>query len=181
MKKMLFCSKNIFKMLYLLGFMGVGKTTIAEHLSAKYNINFIDTDNEIRKITNKSISENFKKYGENNFRELERKILKSISKNNIVSCGGGLPIYKDNMKFIKKSGVSIYLKSSEDEIFFRLAQNIGDRPLIQNKSPKELRFFIKETLSKREIFYKMADYTIEIDHQSRESVLRKINSLSISI
>lgn len=171
----------IIEMLYLIGFMGVGKTTIGEHLSIKHNINFIDTDKEIRKITNNNISENFEKYGENNFRELERLVLKTISKKNIVACGGGLPMYKDNMKFIKQSGASIYLKASEDEIFVRLSGKLEDRPLIQNKSDKDLKYFIKETLAKREKFYTMADYTIETSHLSKESVLREIDSLLLTI
>ena len=157
--------------------MGVGKTTIGEYLSVQHNINFFDTDKEIQKTTNYSISEYFEKYGEKNFRELERKILKNIPKNNIVSCGGGLPSYKDNMKFIKKCGVSIFLQASEDDIFIRLSEKKEDRPLIKNKSNKELKCFIKETLAKREKFYETADHTIDTSHHSKESVLRKINSL----
>ena len=181
MKKLLFCNQIIDKMLYLIGFMGVGKTTIGEQLAAKHNVNFIDTDKEIEKITNNSISDIFKKDGENHFRKLETITLKTIAENNIVACGGGLPVYNNNMNLIKKSGVSIYLKASEAEIFIRLSNNSENRPLIQNKSGEELRGFIKETLGKREKFYAMADYTIDTSNLSEEDVLRKINSLSLSI
>ena len=172
---------NLQIMLYLIGFMGVGKTTIGEQLAAKHNVNFFDTDKEIEKITNNSISDIFQKDGGNHFRKLETVTLKTITENNIVACGGGLPVYNNNMNLIKKSGVSIYLKASEDEIFIRLSNNSENRPLIQKKSDEDLRDFIKETLGKREKFYAMADYTIDTSNLSEKDVLRKINSLSLSI
>ena len=168
-------------MLYLIGFIGVGKTTIGKQLSEQHNTNLIDTDKEIEKATNSSISDIFQKNGEKYFRELETIFLKQIPKNNIVACGGGLPIYNNNICFIKKSGESIYLKASKDEIFIRLSENLNNRPLIKNKSNNELRNFIGETLKKRERIYKMADYTIETSNLSEEDVLRKINTLPISI
>ena len=181
MKKLLFCNQIIDQMIYLIGFMGVGKTTIGKQLAAKHNVNFIDTDKEIEKITNHNISDIFQKDGENHFRKLETVTLKTIAENNIVACGGGLPVYNNNINFIKKSGVSIYLKASQDEIFIRLSNNSKNRPLIQNKSNEDLRNFIKVTLEKRETFYAMADYTIDTSNLSEEDVLRKINSLSLSI
>ena len=98
-----------------------------------------------------------------------------------MACGGGLPIFHNNMKVIKKSGVSIYLKASEGEIFIRLSNPPKIRPLLQNKSDKDLRIFIKETLIQREKFYSMADYTIDTSNLSEKDVLRKINSLPISL
>ena len=168
-------------MLYLIGFMGVGKTTIGEQLAVQHIINFVDTDKVVERISNNSVLDIFKNDGENQFRELETSILRAISGNNIVACGGGLPIYNKNMDFIKNSGVSIYLKASERELFVRLSKNQKERPLIQNKSSRELRVFIKETLEKREPFYAMADYTIETGDLLEGDILRKINSLPIPI
>ena len=104
-----------------------------------------------------------------------------IPKSSVVACGGGLPVYNNNMNFIKKSGVSIYLKACEEEIFNRLSKSSENRPLIQNKSDKDLRSFIKETLAKREKFYAMADYTIDTNNLSEKEVLGKINSLPVTI
>jgi shikimate kinase len=168
-------------MLYLIGFMGVGKTTIGEQLAKQHNVNFIDIDKEIEATTNNSILNIFQKDGENHFRKLETATLKTISKNNIVACGGGLPVYNNNMDFIKKSGISIYLKASKNEIFIRLSDNSKNRPLIRNKSDEDLRDFIKETLTEREKFYSMANYTIETSNLSEKAVLRKINSLPLAI
>lgn len=168
-------------MLYLIGFMGVGKTTIGEQLATQHNINFIDTDKEIEKATNDKISEIFRKNGEDYFRELESRILKKISKDTIVACGGGVPLYNKNMEFIAESGISIYLKASEENIFIRLSENPRNRPLIQDKKNESLRHFIKETMKKREKFYTMADYTIDTNNLSERNVLRKINSLLLTI
>ena len=168
-------------MLYLIGFMGVGKTTIGEELALQHNLNFIDTDKEIEKTTNNSIIDIFQKNGEIYFRKLETATLKMIPKSSVVACGGGLPVYNNNMNFIKKSGVSIYLKACEEEIFNRLSKSSENRPLIQNKSDKDLRSFIKETLAKREKFYAMADYTIDTNNLSEKEVLGKINSLLFTI
>ena len=66
-------------MLYLIGFMGVGKTTIGKQLALQHNVNFIDTDKEIEKITNHNISDIFQKDGENHFRKLETVTLKTIA------------------------------------------------------------------------------------------------------
>ena len=164
-------------MLYLIGFMGVGKTTIGKQLALQYNIRFIDTDKEIEIITNNSILNIFQSYGENHFRKLETETLKANVKNNIVACGGGLPVYNNKMNFIKKTGVSIYLKASEDEIFNRLSKDSNNRPLVKNKSDKDIRSFIKETLNEREQFYSMADYTIDTSNKSEKDVLRKVNAL----
>jgi shikimate kinase len=97
-----------------------------------------------------------------------------------VACGGGLPCCNNNMDFIKKSGISIYLKSSEDEILSRLS-NSKERPLVQNKSAKDLRVFISEKIRERERFYLMANHTIDTSNLTDKDVLREINSLSLSI
>ena len=166
-------------MLYLIGFMGVGKTTIGKKLSKKYNINFIDTDEEIERVSHKSISTIFQRHGEDHFRRLETITLKSIKKNNIVACGGGLPFYNNNMYFIKKSGLSIYLKASKEEIFVRLEKDYKTRPLLQNKSIKALKEFINEKLIEREKFYNKANHTIDTTNLSIEEVLRKIDTLAM--
>ncbi len=168
-------------MLYLIGFMGVGKTTIGKQFSLQHNVNFTDTDKEIEMKTNNSILNIFQKNGEDYFRNLETVILKEISKKNVVACGGGLPAYNNNMKFIKKSGFSIYLKASEDQIFNRLSNNSKNRPLVKSKSDEDLRVYIKETLYEREKFYNLADYTIDTSCLLEKDVLREINSLPITI
>ena len=166
-------------MLYFIGFMGVGKTTIGKEFALKHNIKFIDTDKKISEKSKKTISDIFQSKGETYFRKLESQILKEISQDTIVACGGGLPAYHNNMSYIKKSGVSIYLQASTNEIFNRLTNDLKKRPLIKHKSNDDLKKFIAETIAKREKFYLMADYTINTNNISKKDVLRKINTLPL--
>ena len=167
-------------MIYLIGFSGAGKTTIGKHLALQKNRKFIDTDEQIEKEHKKSISNIFKEYGENYFRKLERDMLRKVD-GSIISCGGGLPIYNHNMQYIKESGISIYIKASEKKIFERLSKIKHTRPLIQKKSDKGLKIFIKEELKNRREIYEMADYTINTDHKLTEEILRQINSLPFTL
>ena len=87
-------------MLYFIGFMGVGKTTIGKEFALKHNIKFIDTDKKISEKSKKTISDIFQSKGETYFRKLESQILKEISQDTIVACGGGLPAYHNNISYI---------------------------------------------------------------------------------
>tara|TARA_B100001250_G_C19405692_1_gene616743 strand:+ start:165 stop:671 length:507 start_codon:yes stop_codon:yes gene_type:complete len=168
-------------MIYLIGFMGAGKTTIGQQFALENNLTFIDTDKEIETRNNRKILDIFQKEGQDYFRELEKELLISLSENKVVACGGGLPIYNNNMSFIKKSGISIYLKVSVEELLNRLLNNSNNRPLIKYRSNNNLRNFIQEEIKKREKFYSMANYTINTSKLSQEDILRKINSLIFSI
>ena len=168
-------------MLYLIGFTGVGKTTIGKKLALINNINFIDTDKEIEKVTKNTISNIFYKNDEHYFRMIETKFLKNIKGKNIVSCGGGLPVFNNNMDYIKRCGTSIYLKASPSEIFDRLSDNLENRPLVKKKSKKELKKFIQKKIQEREKFYLMANYILNTNNLTENEVLRKINSLPFSI
>tara|TARA_B100000965_G_C19531950_1_gene731544 strand:- start:688 stop:1218 length:531 start_codon:yes stop_codon:yes gene_type:complete len=168
-------------MLYLIGFMGVGKTTIGKKIAKHYNVNFFDTDKGIEELANNNTLNIFHENGEAYYRILESKILKIIPKKSIVACGGGLPAFNKNMDFIKATGSSIYLKASKESIFNRLSGNLKTRPLVKGKTPQELKNFIKTNLKKREIYYRLADYTINTSGLSEQEVLAKINRLILSI
>ena len=124
-------------MIYLIGYMGAGKTTISKLLAKKMSLPLYDIDEEIEKEEKKSVSEIFKNDGELYFRILETEILKNIKQNSIIDCGGGLPIYNNNMRFINSKGISIYLKASNNCLFNRLKNEKKNRPLISKKSDKK--------------------------------------------
>ena len=164
-------------MIYLIGYMGAGKTTITKLLANELDLPFYDTDQEIEKKEKKSVSEIFKEDGELHFRMLETELLKSISQNSIIACGGGLPIHNNNMKLINSKGISIYLKASINCLFNRLKKERKSRPLINNKTDKELEVYIKNELQNRGSFYNLSRQTILIDNKSTHEILRDIHSL----
>ena len=164
-------------MVYLIGFMGAGKTTISNLLANKLQVPFYDTDQEIEKNEKRSISDIFKKDGELHFRMLETELLRGISKNSIIACGGGLPIYNNNMELINSKGISIYLKASVNFLFDRLKKEKKSRPLINNKTDEELEIYIKNELQNRKPFYKLASHTLLVDNKSNDDILREINTL----
>jgi len=168
-------------MLYLIGFMGVGKTTIGKQIAALNKVVFIDTDSQIEKETSKSIKEIFETDGEIAFRKLETDTIRSIDRKAIIACGGGLPAHNNNIEYLKHKGIVIYLKASTETLIKRLEKNKNKRPLISKLTNDKLLEFIRKILKEREKTYKQADYTIETDNKTVKEVLREINSLLLTI
>ena len=164
-------------MVYLIGYMGAGKTTITKLLANELHLPYYDTDQEIEKKEKRSVSEIFKKDGELHFRMLETELLKNINQNSIIACGGGLPINNNNMGLINSKGISIYLKASIICLFNRLKNEKKSRPLIDNKTDEELEVYIKNEIKNRKPFYNLASQTILVDNKSRDEVLRQVNTL----
>ena len=164
-------------MVYLIGYMGAGKTTITKLLANELHLPFYDTDQEIEKKEKRSVSEIFKIEGELHFRMLETELLKNINQDSIIACGGGLPIHNNNMELINSKGISIYLKASNNCLFNRLKNEKQNRPLIDNKTDEELEAYIQNEIQNRNPFYILANYTILVDDKSTDEVLREINSL----
>jgi shikimate kinase len=162
-------TKNIF----FVGFMGSGKTFFGKKLSKKWNRPFVDLDLYIEQKMEKSIDSIFKEYGEHYFRKLENQFLKELSaqENLIISCGGGTPIFHNNLEIMKKSGIVIYIKQPKEILLGRLRRNKQKRPLVQKLNDDELKAFINHKLEEREKFYKQANIIIEspnvekIEHQ----------------
>ena len=167
-------------MIYLVGFMGVGKSLISKVLAKQYDCNYLDTDNQIEKEENLSVTQIFQKYGEEHFRKLEREVLLRNKTSKIVSCGGGLPLFNNNMEYILKSGKSIYLKASTETLINRLKKDTENRPLINKLNAEELKAYIEKNIPTREYYYKKANFIIETDGLTTQEVLREINSLPIA-
>ena len=159
---------------FLIGFMGSGKSTIGKTLAKQMGFDFIDLDKYIEKKEVKSIQQIFKKKGELAFRKIEEiALLEVCKKNNIViATGGGTPCFLKNMQTILEKGRSIYLKMEAEELKERLVNQQTQRPLLNNKSEKELFDFINSTLLEREDFYNQAEFIVEGKNISSESVLK---------
>ena len=151
-------NKEINNSIILTGMPGSGKSTIAKGLSIKTGLDLIDLDLLIEENENKKITEIFKNFGEQYFRNLETNYIKSlINKNNfILSTGGGTVIKEENIVLLKSIGKVFYLDVTPDIIYERIK---GDRtrPLLNTKDPKAALF---DLLLKRDENYKKADYTV---------------------
>lgn len=162
--------------IYLLGFMGTGKSTIGAILARKMEMEFIDLDDYIEKISGLSIQEIFETGGEASFRKLEQKCLYVLSErdNLIIATGGGTPCHFQNMRLIKNSGVSIYLNCTAEVIYERLYDKRATRPLISNKSDDELKRDIINLLSERRQYYEQSDIIVNA-HAEPEEIVKDVN------
>lgn len=149
--------------IYLIGYMYSGKTVVAHHLARALGYQFVDLDQYFESQLKTSIPIFFQRYGEKAFRILEQKMLHDTEKldNIVIATGGGTPCYFDNMEWINANGISVYLQSDVDLTIRRLIPSKKKRPILQNKSPEELRTFIREQLAQRMPFYTQAQYTFD--------------------
>lgn len=164
--------------IYLIGYMGSGKSTIGKGLAKVFGLQFIDMDTYIEKRNFKTIPELFATIGEEGFRKAEQKALHEVSEfeNVVIATGGGAPCFFDNMEVIKRTGKSVYLNGTPRILAERLLQSKTERPLIKGKSEEELTAFIDETLSKREAWYKKADVVLDFDHDlSIDEIIETLN------
>jgi len=141
--------------IFLIGYMGAGKSTLGKTLAQKMKLTFIDTDCFIENRYHRKISDIFATDGEEYFRILERRILQEVSEYEdvIISTGGGLPCFFDNMEIMNKAGITVYLKTSVSELAARLRTSKTARPILKHHTGDDLAKFIAENLDKRREFY----------------------------
>jgi len=151
------------KRIFLIGYMGSGKTTIGKLLADRLQYSFIDMDAYIEKKQFKTISQIFTELGEAEFRLLEKQCLHEVAEydNVIISTGGGAPCFFDNMEYMNSRGLTIYLKLTPAELAERLeTTHANKRPLLAQRKGEELQQFIAEGLAVREPFYSKAAYAL---------------------
>ena len=167
--------------IFLIGFMGSGKTTIGRCLAEQIGFDFVDTDHFIEIQQGMTVSEVFARYGEAVFREMEHNILLEIQKLDkvVVSTGGGMPCYSNNMDIMRSCGKVVYLKTSPQALTQRLLHLQNERPLIKGKTEKELQQYIVEKLSEREPFYSHAQIIVQTENFSMEELLQSLNLLKL--
>ena len=148
--------------IYIIGFMGSGKSTAGKKLASLLGWSFIDLDRKIEEHAGKTIPEIFSENGEEYFRNLEAQLLKSLKSctNTLISTGGGTPCYKDNMDFMLQTGLTIYLKLTPEELKSRLSGSKGERPLIKDIDKDNLLSFIVEKLADREKWYDRSEIIV---------------------
>lgn len=149
---------------FLLGFMGAGKTTLARKLAQQLNVPCLDLDGIIEEKEGMSIARIFEQRGEDHFRKVEQALLHETTTNNehfVMALGGGTPCFHNNMEFIKAMGKSIYLKYNAGILASRLMQSPNKRPLIKGMDKETLLRYVEETLKLREPVYLQSNFTVD--------------------
>lgn len=148
------------KPVFLIGYMGSGKTTLGRALSKEMECDFIDLDNFIEGRFRKTIKDIFAEKGEEGFRKIEHNLLKEVAEfqDVIIACGGGTPCHFNNMEIMNTNGLAIYLTAPINVLLARLSlpQHKAKRPIIANKTEEELKSFIDENIKERDPFYSKA-------------------------
>lgn len=160
-------------LIYLVGFMGCGKSKIGKELAKNLKHDFIDLDDVIEKSSGKKIIDIFKDDGQTAFRNLEAEILKNISTmdNSVISTGGGTACFNDNMLLMNETGITVYIEMNAGALFHRLAQAKTKRPLIAGLSDVQLMEFIMDKLAERVYFYTQAKYTVKGENLKAKKIL----------
>ena len=143
--------------------MGSGKTTVGKRIALRLNYSFIDMDRVIENEAGMPINRIFDEKGEDEFRRIEHELVLKISKMKkvVVSTGGGVPCFFDNMEIINNNGISIYLKMTPEDLLKRLKGSKYERPLIRDLSTAELADYITEKLREREPYYLRSKHVVD--------------------
>ncbi|MEO6638615.1 MAG: shikimate kinase [Ginsengibacter sp.] len=158
--------------IFLIGFMGSGKTHWGRIWAAKNVLSFFDLDAEVEQNFGMTVDEIFQKEGEEKFRELERfQLQKFATRDNfILSCGGGTPCFGDNVEWMNANGSVVYLRATPEQILKNVTPKLYKRPLLKNVHPSELLLFIQTKLKDRESFYNKARYLLDWENLQENSL-----------
>lgn len=163
--------------LYLIGYMGTGKSTIGRKVAKRCELPFLDTDKMVEEAEGATIADIVTYAGEEYFRRAERAALERSGAEPaaIISTGGGLPVWGDNMEWIAEAGYSVYLMRAPEQIITRLSPyGRAKRPMIRGKSDEELLAFMHSHLREREPVYMRATTTIDCSKYSDEEIVEMI-------
>lgn len=181
-------SKDLPDRIYLAGFMGSGKSTIAPLLAKALSYNVVDLDETVEQTAGKSIPQIFKEGGEASFRKLERQMLEKTTQmtDTVVSLGGGAVTFTPNLQLVRESGILVYLKVPVDQLLERLYGERG-RPLLQDNkgellSKEQLRVKVSRMLSEREPFYNEAQVVVDagkpLPEETVQAILQAVSETS---
>lgn len=177
-----FCGSTMEQTIFLIGFMGAGKSSFGKRLAKKMNRPFLDSDREIEKNTGRSVADWFEKEGETAFRQLETDWLEKLTTSNaVVALGGGTPCFNHNMERINQVGISIYLELSPKALADRLLKSKKKRPLIAPFQQDEMALleFIETKLAQREQYYRQAHFSVSGVNLSADRLEELIGELKL--
>ena len=163
--------------IFLIGFMGSGKTHWGKILSRQTNLPYFDLDEVIVASEKNTVQQIFYDKGEEYFRVKEQEVLEALVEdhnNVIISTGGGTPCFFNNIDFMKQQGKVVWLNTSVDMLLERLLKQKHSRPLIKNISDSELKSFIIKKLQDRKMYYEQAHVMLHEEVVTAESLLKSI-------
>jgi len=148
---------------FLLGYMGSGKSTLGPKVAGELSIPFLDLDDVFEERYRISISNFFRKYGEHYFRKIEQALLQELTKQEefLLATGGGTPCYYDNLDFMKQHGITVYLRLPFEVLIDRLICSQKKRPVIGGIEDEKFANHIREHLKSRELFYLQSDLIVD--------------------
>jgi shikimate kinase len=160
--------------IFILGFMGSGKTYLGRRLAIAMGYLFVDLDAYIVQHESQSIAQLFENKGETYFRKIEADLLRLISQSDrvVVSCGGGTPCFHDNMAWMNAQGLTVWLNPSVETLRHRLQRNPGKRPLLQGLGDDDQAWdaFIEKMLAGRQPYYRNSAITYVPIHETADHV-----------
>ena len=164
--------------IYIVGYMGAGKTTAARRLAQRLGWEVVDTDALFEEKYKISVNDFFNKYDEPLYRKLESEVLKSTEslENVVVSTGGGTACYFDNMEWMNQHGLTVFLRISPKAAVDRVIHSRHKRPLVEGKSEDELIEFVNSHYASRLPFYELAQITVKSEDFDLEALLQKLTS-----
>jgi shikimate kinase len=165
--------------IFLIGFMGSGKSYWGNHWAEKHGYEFYDLDELIERKEGNPVVDIFEEKGEDIFRLIEAKALRELTRydNCIIACGGGTPCFHDNMKWINEKGFSVYLYGPATYLFDSIINEKDKRPLIKKVHEAELFFFIEQKLKERTPFYEQANLILNIEELTGETFKQILSAL----
>lgn len=167
--------------LFIVGYMGCGKSTLGKKLAKRANCEFVDMDSLIEQREGATIADIFHYAGEEYFRQKERALIEEFAAAEddlVISTGGGVPTWEDNMQRINQIGQSVYLRRTAQQIASRLSPHGRQkRPKLRGLNDKELVAFMTENMAQREPYYALATYTIDCASLGDEELVKSILSI----
>lgn len=158
---------------FLLGFMGSGKSFLGKRLADHLSWSFVDLDGYIEEQEKQSVKTLFENHGEVGFRRIERYYLNNfaIHQNLVLSCGGGTPCFLDNMDWMLRQGFTIYLKARPEFLSLRLEAETAHRPLLNGMEGEVLLQFVGSKLAEREADYQRAHVVVDVETTDENELL----------
>ena len=164
--------------IFLIGYMGCGKSSLGRKLAKSAAIRFVDMDSLLEEREGASVSDIFAYAGEEYFRRAERNLIEELAEQSddmVISTGGGVPTWQDNMEYINSVGESLYLRRSAKQIASRLSPHGRyKRPKLRGLNDEELVEFMTKNMAEREPFYMKATHVVECSDKSDEELLEYI-------